>query len=117
MTRLLTFLGLLVGLLAPLVYYVEQNLESFYVFEPAHLHDLAKRSVAAHGNDTRAIVRDIVTELREKLPAYTTQSEDWFFNNAGGAMGGVYILHASEWMDRRERGRRAGGRMDGRTDG
>jgi C-8 sterol isomerase len=95
MARLLMLIGLLVGLLSPLVYYIEQNLESFYIFDKEHLHDLAKRSVAANGDDTRGIVRDIVTELREKYPGHISQTEDWFFNNAGGAMGGMFIIHAS----------------------
>jgi len=98
MARLLTIIGLLVGLLSSLVYYVEKNLDSFYLFEPAHLHDLAKRSIASNGNDTRAIVRDIVAELRERVPAHVSKTEDWFFNNAGGAMGGVYIIHASAFF-------------------
>jgi C-8 sterol isomerase len=41
-------------------------------------------------------VQYIVDELREKYPAHVSKTEDWFFNNAGGAMGGVYIIHASE---------------------
>jgi C-8 sterol isomerase len=94
--RLFAVLAVLVGILAPIVYVLEQNLESFYIFHPEHLHDLSKRAITAHGNNTRAIVEYIVTELNEKVPNHVTRTEDWFFNNAGGAMGGVYIIHASE---------------------
>lgn len=94
--RLLAILGLLTALLASVVYVMDQDLDRFYVFETDHLHDLAQRGVARHGNDTRGIVKYIVDELNEKVPGYVNLDEDWVFNNAGGAMGGMYILHASE---------------------
>ena len=86
------------AVLAALYYAIEKNLDSFYIFDKDHLHDTAKRAVAAHGNDTRAIVNYIKAELAgtAKLSPYVTQEETWFFNNAGGAMGGMTILHASE---------------------
>ncbi|KAK0636221.1 ERG2 and Sigma1 receptor like protein [Bombardia bombarda] len=94
---LLKFLAILIGLLTPVIYLVEQNFESFYIFKPDHLHDLAKRGIATHGNDTRAIVGYIVDELTS-LPStknHINVDEEWVFNNAGGAMGAMYIIHAS----------------------
>ena len=96
-TGLLVVLALLTSLLAGVVYVVEQNLEQFYVFDTVHLHDLAKRGVAAHPGDTRAIVKYIVDELSEKVPDHVNLAADWMFNNAGGAMGAMYIIHASEY--------------------
>lgn len=93
--RLLAVLGVLTALLATMVYVVEQNLNQFYIFDPVHLHDLSKRGIAEHGNNTRAVVQYIVDELNEKVPAHVNMEEDWVFNNAGGAMGGMYIIHAS----------------------
>lgn len=90
-------IAILLGIFTPLVYILEQNLESFYVFEPSHLHDLAKRGIAAHGDDTRSVVKFIVDELSE-LPGtknHINHDEEWIFNNAGGAMGAMYIIHAS----------------------
>ncbi|KAJ4417412.1 C-8 sterol isomerase [Gnomoniopsis sp. IMI 355080] len=97
MARILTLLALLVGILSPVVYFLEQHLESFYIFHPDHLHDLAKRSIAAHGNDTRSVVKYIVDELHgdASLTSYVNLDEEWVFNNAGGAMGAMYIIHAS----------------------
>ncbi|RYP46814.1 hypothetical protein DL768_007019 [Monosporascus sp. mg162] len=99
LTRILTFVGVLVGVLAPIVYMLERNLESFYIFDTAHLHDLAQRGVSAHPNDTAAIVSYIVAELHEKYPNHVNPKhddhEEWMFNNAGGAMGGMYLIHAS----------------------
>lgn len=93
--NLLGILALLTSLLAGVVLMVEQNLESFYIFDTEHLHDLAKRGIAEHGNNTRGVVQYIVNELNEKLPAHVNTEEDWVFNNAGGAMGAMYIIHAS----------------------
>lgn len=96
MGRLLAILGLLTALLSSVVYLVEQNLERFYIFDTEHLDDLAKRGIAEHGNNTRGIVEYIVAELNERSPAHVNLEEDWVFNNAGGAMGGMYIIHASK---------------------
>ncbi|KAJ6438535.1 erg2 C-8 sterol isomerase [Purpureocillium lavendulum] len=93
--RLLGVLALLTALLSSVVYLLEQNLDRFYVFELDHLHDVSKRGIAAHGNDTRAVVKYIVDELAERVPAHVNLEEDWVFNNAGGAMGAMYIIHAS----------------------
>jgi C-8 sterol isomerase len=88
LTRVLTILGVVVGLLSPIVYMLERNLESFYLFETDHLHGLAQRGIAAHGNDTRAVVRYITDELTQMHPAHINLDEEWIFSNAGGAMGG-----------------------------
>jgi C-8 sterol isomerase len=97
LTGFLKFIAVLVGVLAPAAYYLEQRLSSFYIFDVAHLADLQQRSLLAHGNDTRAVVQFIVDELttRPETKAHINRDEEWVFNNAGGAMGGMYIIHAS----------------------
>lgn len=95
MTRLLTWGAVLIGFLAPVIYLAEQNLESFYILKMDHLHDLAKRGIAQHGNNTREIVHYITSELSEMHPNHINLDEEWIFNNAGGAMGAMYIIHAS----------------------
>lgn len=94
---ILKFLVIALGVFLPIYYVLEQNLEKFYIFETDHLHDLAKRSIAAHGNDTRAIVKYIVDELQDRTATtkHINLDEEWVFNNAGGAMGAMYIIHAS----------------------
>lgn len=96
MNRLLVVLALLTGLLASVFYVVEQNLDKFYIFDLEHLDDLSKRALAKHGEDTRSVVQYIVTELSEKTPEHVNLHEEWVFNNAGGAMGAMYIIHASK---------------------
>ncbi|KAH7032794.1 ERG2/sigma1 receptor-like protein [Microdochium trichocladiopsis] len=98
-TKILTWIGIFIGIFTPIVYVLERNLESFYIFKTGELHDLAKRAVALYPDDTAAIVKHIVDELAEKHPKHVNPAHDvsaeWMFNNAGGAMGGMYLLHAS----------------------
>ncbi|KAF2764945.1 sigma receptor and C-8 sterol isomerase [Teratosphaeria nubilosa] len=72
-------------------------LDRFYIFNPTDLHFLALKAIEHGGNDTKAIVEHIVTELRDdaKIAPYLNNEEQWVFNNAGGAMGAMTILHAS----------------------
>jgi hypothetical protein len=91
-----SIIAVLIALFSAIVYFMEQNLSSFYVFDTQELHDLSKRAIATHGNDTRSVVAQIVGELSQG-PAgdYVNLDEEWVFNNAGGAMGAMYIIHAS----------------------
>jgi len=93
----LKFLAILLGVLTPAWYVLEQRLESFYIFQPAQLHDLSQRAIAAHGDDTRSVVKYIVDELSANVgtKSHINLDEEWVFNNAGGAMGAMYIIHAS----------------------
>jgi C-8 sterol isomerase len=93
----LKFFAILLGVLTPVWYVLEQRLESFYIFQPAQLHDLSQRAIAAHGDDTRSVVKFIVDELSAQVgtKSHINLDEEWVFNNAGGAMGAMYIIHAS----------------------
>lgn len=96
MAKLFTLLAVLVAVLSSLVYVVvERNPDAYYIFKTEHLHDLAKRGIAAHGNDTEALVRYITSELHTMHPDNVNLDEEYIFNNAGGAMGAMYIIHAS----------------------
>ena len=90
---------LLLAAFSALFYTLDSHLEKFYIFSPESLHELSLRAIGAHGNDTAGIVQYIVGELSEKLPGgYVNLDEEWIFNNAGGAMGAMYIIHASEFF-------------------
>ena len=78
---------------------LETNLlESHYIFTPAKLHALSQASIQQHGNNTKALVANIVEQLRadDSVAPYISVDEEWMFNNAGGAMGAMYIIHASK---------------------
>ncbi|SCV03924.1 LAME_0H14334g1_1 [Lachancea meyersii CBS 8951] len=74
-----------------------------YVFEPQTLETIANRVIATHkslGEDstTEALLKDVREELAEYYgDQYINKyvKEEWVFNNAGGAMGQMLILHAS----------------------
>ncbi|CAF3178676.1 unnamed protein product, partial [Rotaria sp. Silwood2] len=85
----------------------------FYIFDPEQLHTLAQRALIANGhlnitdgklipiaqespNTIRPVIDYIVTELGKTTgKKYLTDKEEWVFNNAGGAMGAMFIIHAS----------------------
>ena len=71
----------------------------WYVFNPQYLHELAQSAVAAHPDDINSIIPFIVANLTAEYPSsvvkLNTDSSEWVFNNAGGAMGAMYIIHAS----------------------
>jgi len=93
----LKFLAILLGVLTPVYYLLDQNLERFYIFKLDQLQDVSSRAIEKHGDDTQAIVKYIVDELagQVSLTSFVNQDEEWVFNNAGGAMGAMYIIHAS----------------------
>ncbi|EYE94478.1 C-8 sterol isomerase ERG2 [Aspergillus ruber CBS 135680] len=94
--RCLSIFAIFLALFSALYSYLNARLEQFYIFEPGQLHDVSQRAIAAHGNDTRSVVNYIVSELDQKVPSqFVNKEEEWVFNNAGGAMGAMYIIHAS----------------------
>ncbi|KAG9255390.1 erg2 C-8 sterol isomerase [Emericellopsis atlantica] len=95
MGPLLAILALLTGLFASVIYMIDQHADNFYIFDPSELHNLSQRAIAAHGEDMHGIKDYIVSELSAKHPDHVNVGEEWFFNNAGGAMGGMFIIHAS----------------------
>lgn len=75
---------------------------NFYIFDPAHLHEISQNAVSRYGNDTQLIFDDILQQLHANPKLKPTlnkhsvyDSWEWMFNNAGGAMGSMYIIHAS----------------------
>jgi C-8 sterol isomerase len=64
------------------------------------MHALTQEAVARYPNDMPAMVGHITSALAAQHPDWTinTDFEDqanWVFNNAGGAMGSMFIIHAS----------------------
>lgn len=95
MARFLLLLGAVLGLLTSAMYMIEPYLEKLYIFTPSELQALQTSALAAHGNDTAAVVDYIVSSLAKTHPEHINLDEEWVFNNAGGAMGAMYIIHAS----------------------
>ncbi len=95
--RVFTVLAVIVALSSILLQQLEKHGERFYIFQPTQLHELALRALDAHGNDTGAVVSYIVDELHAtEQKGRINLEQEWIFNNAGGAMGAMYIIHASK---------------------
>jgi C-8 sterol isomerase len=73
--------------------------DRWYVFEPGALHELARSAIAAAPNDTAGMIAHILSNLTTTYPssrvALNPNTHEWVFSNAGGAMGAMYIIHAS----------------------
>lgn len=81
---------------------LDNRLQQFYIFDQAKLHDISRVAIAKHGNATDLIFDEIVSELKKDPKIGPTLNKnsfrdhnEWVFNNAGGAMGSMYIIHAS----------------------
>ncbi|KAF8811888.1 ERG2 and sigma1 receptor-like protein [Phlegmacium glaucopus] len=93
-----TWLGLLM-LFISTCNWLDAIKDRWYIFEPTNLHQLARAAIAASPNDTAGMINHIVTNLTLTHPSkqirLNTNQNEWVFNNAGGAMGAMYIIHAS----------------------
>lgn len=75
--------------------------DQWYVFDPPFLHQVAKDAITTHPNNLDGMIQHIVTNLTTTYPASSDvivinpNTSEWVFNNAGGAMGAMYIIHAS----------------------
>ncbi len=64
-----------------------------YLFEPKVLHECANAGLNHQGE---AMFDAVTEELARRYPGHIdTGPRKWIFNNAGGAMGQIAILHAS----------------------
>lgn len=96
-----TLLALLIAVLSPIIYTLDRHyLARQYIFSPTQLQQICQNAISLHGNnnDTLPLLRQITHDLRATYGTDAVDdwsTEDWFFNNAGGAMGMMVILHAS----------------------
>lgn len=93
-SRLMAWLSILAVLLAAMVG-LDQIKERWYIFDPHVLQEVAQHNIAKYGNDTHAMITHIAEDLESKYPGHVNLKEEWVFNNAGGAMGSMWILHGS----------------------
>ncbi len=72
--------------------------ESQFVFTPEVMHRVSKEALSGHPADAdpKVVVDSVIAALRREYPEHIIQGEtEWLFNNAGGAMGAMTVLHAS----------------------
>lgn len=63
-----------------------------FLFDPRKLDEIVKSSV---GKSTEEAFNHITDLLDREYPGHICKERKWIFNNAGGAMGQLCILHAS----------------------
>ncbi|KAK5081383.1 C-8 sterol isomerase [Exophiala xenobiotica] len=114
-TPFLLRIAYLIGVIA-IIYPAWQALETyksnFYIFDPEDMNTLFQEALTKYPNSTAGTINHIVTSLRSTHgPRHITTSpfpdevsiqsgispyeHEWVFNNAGGAMGSMYLIHAS----------------------
>lgn len=93
--------ALLVGFCA-VIAALDSIRSSFYIFDNKQIYKIASTAVANHPGNATAIFDEILDNLRAdpKTAPYINKNHfsvesEWMFNNAGGAMGSMYIIHAS----------------------
>ncbi|KAL7274883.1 C-8 sterol isomerase [Rhizina undulata] len=81
-----------------LFYALDSLLPKCYIFDPVKLQELSQAAIEKHDGNTTAVMEHLVNGLRKEYGekyVNTLDADSWFFNNAGGAMGSMIILHAS----------------------
>lgn len=72
------------------------------MIDHAKVTKMSQEAVTLYGNSTEQVFQHIVDELKKDPKVAPTLNRnsfkdpsEWVFNNAGGAMGSMYIIHAS----------------------
>jgi hypothetical protein len=63
-----------------------------YVFDPHVIHEISRKHL---GQPLEQMFANIIAELSERYPGAIEDSQPWIFNNAGGVMLQMKLLHAS----------------------
>lgn len=87
---ILLFGAIAVGALSAVIHFAPTT-----VFDPEILQQIAKQAIARHGDNATLLVADVIQAVRTQWPQHTLDGDEWMFNNAGGAMGSMTVLHAS----------------------
>ncbi|CAD2218602.1 C-8 sterol isomerase [Angomonas deanei] len=95
------FLTLFVVLTCMIPFFLYIDQPQHWVYDPVRLQEIAKegtaKAKAIHGEGAtgRQIVDEVIKVMVEAYPETTRYTGNWLWNNAGGAMGSMTVLHCS----------------------
>ncbi|KAF9511177.1 hypothetical protein BS47DRAFT_1383587 [Hydnum rufescens UP504] len=77
--------------------YLDGIKDRWYIFDPTFLHELSREAIATHNDDVPLTISFIVQNLTNTYGLYhiNPREDEWVLSNAGGAMGAMYVIHAS----------------------
>lgn len=74
---------------------LDQIKDRFYIFDQNVLQQVAQKNIALYSHDSHLMMTKLAEDLAQEYPGHIRLTEEWVFNNAGGAMGSMWILHGS----------------------
>jgi len=87
--------GTIIGLFLAVCIVFDSQMHRFWVFDQNNLQSIVQAAINRRPANTRELFSFIVANISTQYPGHIRQEENWLFNNAGGAMGSMWILHAS----------------------
>jgi C-8 sterol isomerase len=66
-----------------------------HVFSERAMAEISRKAIATGAGNSSLVVESVVSQLRARYPEWIIEKPEWVFNNAGGAMGSMLVLHAS----------------------
>lgn len=100
--RCFAVIATIIAIIGTIIGFLETRLSQFYIFDHTKVAEITKAAVQQHGSNTELVFDYILDELKNDPKVAPTLNEnsyhnpsEWVFNNAGGAMGSMYIIHAS----------------------
>ncbi|KAG1438021.1 hypothetical protein G6F56_012823 [Rhizopus delemar] len=85
------------ALLSAIFIALDQYKHQWYIFDQNVLQQVAQANIEKYAgkNDTHGMMVNLASDLEKHYPGHVNLKERWVFNNAGGAMGSMWVLHAS----------------------
>ena len=84
MSRLLLFILAAIPLT---IYLTDDFIPSCFVFQPSRLQEICKKHIAAHSDNIKPLMKDLVLDLQKEYGPIVEDYDDarWVFNVAGGS--------------------------------
>lgn len=102
-------IGIVIAIATAIALWLDKIGPSFYHFTPTGLNAIVQTTLQAQSNiqnvpiqdlNSTLLVQDLISRIDKAYPNTRIQTDfqnpdEWVWNNAGGAMGSMFIIHAS----------------------